>query len=402
MSHPILGDRRRLLLYLAVWLPGGLLIGVLVAMVGDLGWLDAQLLALPMAQIYAFICLAAWYPARANPLSSARAWRVVISHLLAGVLSSAVWQLAGAGLAFAVSRLRLSSGLDQRFLPQVPLFFVLGLLLYLLAVAVSYLAIAGERSRQAETRALEAQQAQAVQARELELARSLQSRLLPAPEQTGDGFRLAARNLAARYVAGDFYDFFRLPSGELAIAVADVSGKGIAASLITATVKAMLPLIAAERSLVATLDALNRRLVSDLTEREFVALALARFDPESGRLELVNAGLPDPYLLRPGTAAWPLEVPQPRLPLGLRTEVGYRSVEVTLAPGERMLFLTDGLPEAPVRDGEPLGYEALATLLEAEPALPAAWLDALLERVRAATVSELEDDWTAVLLERTA
>ena len=92
--HPILGHRGRLLIYLATWLPVGLLLSVLIAFQGQVWWLAAAALAMPLAIIYAFICLAAWYPSRGTPLSSANLWRVLSSHALAAVLSSSIWQLA--------------------------------------------------------------------------------------------------------------------------------------------------------------------------------------------------------------------------------------------------------------------------------------------------------------------
>ncbi|HLX10587.1 MAG TPA: PP2C family protein-serine/threonine phosphatase [Thermoanaerobaculia bacterium] len=240
-------------------------------------------------------------------------------------------------------------------------------------------------------------------AKELQLARELQSRLLPPPQIDGDGYRVAARNLAAKLVAGDFYDSFLLPDGALGVVVGDVAGKGMAAALIMASVKAMLPLVAAERSAADTLRELNRRLAAELPGREFVALAFARFEPASGRIELANAGLPDPYLLAAGALPAPQTVPGPRLPLGIRSEVDYRSLVLRLAPGDRLLLLTDGLAEAPAGGGDPLGYEALARLLAAdegdgEP--PLVWLDGLIGRVRAATRPVLEDDWTALVIER--
>lgn len=271
--------------------------------------------------------------------------------------------------------------------------------------------------------------------KELQLARELQGRLLPPPEIAGEGYRVAARNLPARLVAGDFYDSFLLPDGAVGVAVGDVAGKGMAAALIMASVKAMLPLVAAERSAAATLREVNRRLAAELPGREFVALAVARFDPAGGRLELANAGLPDPYLLAPGQPPAPLAVPGPRLPLGVRHDVEYRSLALRLAPGERVLLFTDGLAEAPAAGGEPLGYGALAALLAADEngakgggdgegaggggrdggdggndsrdaydgddrESPLAWIDRLLERIRAATQPLLEDDWTALVLER--
>lgn len=397
------------MVYLGAWLPVGLLLTVLVQQVGGVAWLLALALAFPLAQIYAFICLASWYPSRAQPLRRATVWQVLAGHALAAALSSSLWQLAGAAWALALGRLPRFAGAYDSFVQQIPLFFGLGLLLYLLAAAASYLYLAFEAFYQAERQALEARKNQELAQRELDLARSLQRRLLPPPERTGDGYRIAARNLAARFVAGDFYDYFQLPDGSLRIAVADVVGKGTAASLIMATVKAMLPLIAAERSVVETLRELNRRLAAELAEREFVALALASFDPASRRLEIANAGLPDPYHLPSGRGGNPgggsagavstIEAPLPRLPLGLRPEVAYDSVEVELAPGERVLFLTDGLPEAPTADGEPLGYEALPRFLDHRDAEPEAWLDRLLERLREATVEEQDDDWTALVLE---
>lgn len=236
--------------------------------------------------------------------------------------------------------------------------------------------------------------------KELELAREIQSRLLPPEEVSGEGYRVAARNLAARFVAGDFYDVFRLSDGSLGVAVADVSGKGIGASLIMASVKAVLPLIAEGKGAAGTLTELNRRLSRELAPREFVAMCYARFDPLRGDLEIANAGLPDPYLLGPGSRVEALSVPGPRLPLGARGNLEYESLAVRLSPGGRLLLFTDGLPEAPTAEGEPLGYEALAGLLSGlETGQPGAALDGLFEKVRRATGPLLEDDWTGLILE---
>jgi len=237
--------------------------------------------------------------------------------------------------------------------------------------------------------------------RELDLARAIQHRLLPPETTSGAGFAVEARNLAARTVAGDFYDVFRLADGSLGLVVADVAGKGVAASLIMATVKARLPLLAAERTVAATLDALNDRLVEELSSREFVAIAYCRFEPASGALELAVAGLPQPYLVG-SEGAIALEVPGPRFPLGLRAGLRYETLRATLAPGDRLLLFTDGLAEAPLPGGEPLGYETLVAVIDSLPpsAAPDVWLEALLAAVRERTRPELEDDWTALLLVR--
>ena len=235
--------------------------------------------------------------------------------------------------------------------------------------------------------------------KELEVAREIQSRLLPPPEIPGEGYRISARNLAARFVAGDFYDVFRLSDGALGIVVADVSGKGMGASLIMASVKAVLPLIAEGRRTGETLTQLNRKLHAELGAREFVALAFARYDPASRKLELSNAGLPDPYRLAPGRDAEPISVPGPRLPLGARKDIAYESTSFAMNEGERLLLMTDGLPEAPTASGDPLGYEVLQSLIPRAARSTGALLDTLFAAVRGATVPDLADDWTALVLE---
>ncbi len=396
--HPILAHRQRLAAYLVPWLLVGALLALLLVRVGQGSWLLAWALGLPLALVYAFICLAAWFPSKSNPLSPAHWWRAVPNHLTAALASVILWRLLGQGWAGFLDRFGDLAGALDLYQRQAALFFVVGLLLYSLAAAACYVFLAVEASWTAQRQTLEAQRLQLLSDQELDLARALQRRLLPARELEDQEFRLAAHNLAARGVAGDFYDHFPI-GNRIWLAVADVAGKGMAASLIMATVKAMLPLIAQDRSPVDTLSYLNDRLAQDLAAREFVALSLAAFEPSTGRLELVNAGLPDPYWLG-SRGVRCLEVPFPRLPLGIRKGLEYRSIELTLEPGDKLLMLTDGLPEAPVQDGEPLGYEKLQQLIEGQPQNnPGPWIEALCARVRDLT-TEQNDDWTALLLER--
>lgn len=398
--HPILGQRSRLLTYLAVFLPVGLLLAALVHQ-SDVRWPVALALAVPQSVVLGFLCLAAWFPARSAPLDRTHLWQSLISHLVGAGLTSSLWQLAGGGWAWLLSRTAALSDAQELFGRVPALFFAVGVLVYFQAAAAAYLYLAVRKSYDAERRVLEVQRRQELADQELEIARGLQRRLLPPPNRDDASFRLAARNLAARGVAGDFYDYLVLPDGSLRLAVADVAGKGVAASLIMAAVKAILPLVAAERSVTETLADLNRRLGEFLGRREFVAMALAAVQTD-GRVEIANAGLPDPYVIGPDGALRSLVAPQPRLPLGLRRDLDYGVVTGTLAPGERLLLLTDGLPEAPTEPGEPLGYEALEDVLRRidTTASPQRWLDELFERLRAATQDELEDDWTALLLER--
>ncbi|HEX8619987.1 MAG TPA: SpoIIE family protein phosphatase [Thermoanaerobaculia bacterium] len=235
--------------------------------------------------------------------------------------------------------------------------------------------------------------------KELELARAIQTRLLPPSLIDGDGYTIAARVLPARFVAGDFYDVVPLDDGSVAIIVADVAGKGVGASLIMASVKAVLPFVAREGAQRA-LSMLNTKLIQELGRREFVALVFARYYPADGRLEVANAGFPEPYVVsRDGVTV--LSTSGEKFPLGLKAGIEYEPVRTRIAPGERVVFVSDGIPEAPA-DGSPLGYDRVAAILGASDATVrgAEWLDAFVGDVRCIVDEGLADDWTAVVLHR--
>ncbi len=270
-----------------------------------------------------------------------------------------------------------------------------------LLVALPARAYEGMKARLSES--IERLKAAEYAEKELELARAIQQRLLPPASLSGPGFAVAARNVPARHVGGDFYDIFRLEEGKIGLAVADVAGKGMGAALIMATAKAVVPLVAVGRGPAETLAALNAKLRRELSRREFVALAYGVYDTATGVLTVANAGLPDPYLLRPGEPPRPLAPQGPHFPLGVKADVAYASLSVTLEPEDRVLFLSDGLPEAPGAGGEPIGYAALESLLDLFGARTAEEaVELLLSRVTAAASGPLEDDATVLVLERSA
>ncbi|MBV8201168.1 MAG: serine/threonine-protein phosphatase, partial [Acidobacteria bacterium] len=190
------------------------------------------------------------------------------------------------------------------------------------------------------------------------------------------------------------------------------------ASVTMASVKAMTPFIAAEHGVADTLRELNRRLCGErqarsaatgdsLARGQFVALAYARISPDASTVELANAGMPDPFVVQAGGGAVPLEVPGARLPLGIREDVPYTSVTLPFAGDARLLLFSDGIAEARRPSGEPLGYEGLGALLGRSAASAGAaavaiedWLDGVLDEVQRLTGPALDDDWTAVAVER--
>lgn len=224
---------------------------------------------------------------------------------------------------------------------------------------------------------------------ELEIARDLQQRLLPPPLLETERFTLTARNVPAAYVAGDFYDFVALSPDRMMIVLADVAGKGLAAGFLMASTKAILPVIAATTD---SPDMILRRVNDTIVDsirggRDFVAILVAIYDAATGELSIANAGMPDPIVI--GRNA--ISVSGPRYPAGIKHALAYERATEQLAPGDRVLFFSDGLPEATVR-GEPLGYDRLAT-----EAARATDLDSLIHALDALGGSH-DDDWTAVML----
>lgn len=172
--HPILADRRSLALYLVAWLPVLALLTVAMVLTGWGGWKQSLLFVLPLTTVYAFLCLAAWYPCRAMPLTDERALVAVGTHLATAAVSAALWVGMAWTLARGLERSTIWRGSAHLTSEQTGLVFAFGLLLYLLSVAVHYLFAAAEASRAAERRALEAE----VAAREAELT-ALKAQLNP-------------------------------------------------------------------------------------------------------------------------------------------------------------------------------------------------------------------------------
>ncbi|MBZ5498003.1 MAG: histidine kinase [Acidobacteriia bacterium] len=172
--HPILAQRRRLALYLAAWLPVVGLIVVLLDLSGRLSWAESLALAIPMGLLNAFLCLAAWYLCRTFPLGETGILRLFAIYAIASLLTSSLWVFIGKGVAATLAGLPRLTELNSHYTQQVPLLFGVGILLFLLVVAVHYLLSSFESSRQTERRALELQ----ILAREAEL-KSLRAQIDP-------------------------------------------------------------------------------------------------------------------------------------------------------------------------------------------------------------------------------
>jgi two-component system, LytTR family, sensor histidine kinase AlgZ len=165
--HPLLAGKDRLGLYLLAWVPLAALLARMLTAGGELSWTEAATIILPLAAIYAFVCLSAWYVCRFVPIGPAGIPRLLLANLAAAALSSGLWVMAGRALAAAL-------GLEAKFERHVLMLFGVGVLLYLLAAALHYVLLAVEASQQAREREMQAR----ILAREAEL-RALKAQINP-------------------------------------------------------------------------------------------------------------------------------------------------------------------------------------------------------------------------------
>ncbi len=212
----------------------------------------------------------------------------------------------------------------------------------MLTLLASQVAVAIENARLVE----ELKRKDARLAKELAIAGQVQHGLFPEECPAGERWEAAARFVPARELGGDLYDFYELGEGQLGLAVGDVAGKGVPAALYAAFVSGMVRARAFERRDPSDLMAranrtLNRRGVEGL----FCTLAYARFDFAKGELRLSNSGLPYPlhYRAADGRCA-PVELAG--LPLGAFETASYDELALAVAPGDVLLFHSDGLSEA--------------------------------------------------------
>lgn len=159
------------MLYLALWIIAGALLASLLAGEGGLSTRAAAVVAFPLSFAYAFVCLSAWYVARSTPIATSGLPRLLSTALGAAALSSAAWVLLARGWNGLLDRWW---GLRAPFGEIAPIVFGFGVLLYLLSIAVGYIASAFEHARAAERRELQAQ----VLSKEAEL-RSLRAQIDP-------------------------------------------------------------------------------------------------------------------------------------------------------------------------------------------------------------------------------
>jgi two-component system, LytTR family, sensor histidine kinase AlgZ len=171
--HPILGRANRLASYLAAWTIAAVLVAAILTRLG-LTPVEALAFVVPLFLVYSFACLSAWYVCRANPLRTSSLFRVLTSGGLTAIIAGAVWLAIARVWIMMLSATPTFTDASARFDQQLPLLFAVGVLLFLLAIAVHYALLALEAAREAEHRRLHLE----VLAREAEL-RALRAQINP-------------------------------------------------------------------------------------------------------------------------------------------------------------------------------------------------------------------------------
>lgn len=204
---------------------------------------------------------------------------------------------------------------------------------------------------------------------ELELSQTVQQGLLPQAAPHIPGLEVAAFSRPAQIVGGDYFDFFRFEHGAEGLAIADVAGKGVSASLIMASVQTALRALAPlSRSPAEVLARVNHLFCHDIRFTTFVTLFLAAFDPATRTLTYASAGHNPPLVVhaqerRTEVVAW---LAPTGAAIGLIEEAQFATAQVALSPGDVLLLYTDGVTEAINRQREQFGSERLAALVRGE------------------------------------
>ncbi len=238
--------------------------------------------------------------------------------------------------------------------------------------------------------------------REMEIAATIQSQLLPAELKFAEGWEVAAECRPARIVGGDF--FAQLPTGDdhqSAVIFGDVSGKSVAGALMMMAAHEALYALAMTRPQPSELFRLTNRRLYELGKRSFVALGYFAASADGCNLRYLVAGQPPPLLRRRDGEVSELPLPDHRIPIGAMPVGNYSELEQPIEPGDLVLGYSDGVIDSRSPDGEFFGYDRLREVMIASPAEAHAVVRNVLEAVGEFTSGGLQyDDVTLVAVGR--
>ncbi len=242
---------------------------------------------------------------------------------------------------------------------------------------------------------------------DLEIARDIQRILLPDKSPVIDGFEISGLNIPARQVSGDYFDYIRVDEHRLGVAIADVSGKGVPASLIMAICRSVLRSQAPQNSSpAAVLDAVNRQLYPDIKEDMFISMAYLVLDHANGSVTLARAGHDAPLLYRHAQESVEVIKP-PGMVLGIDSGSVFDRVtndfDIPLERDDCLVLYTDGVTEALDGNGDEFGFERMTQSVRASAAQGAsAILTRLIDDLRSFVGAQPQnDDITLIAIRKT-
>ncbi len=258
-------------------------------------------------------------------------------------------------------------------------------------------AVASQTARAIEAAKLrEETEARGKMQHELEIAREIQTRLLPKEPPSIAGLQIAAMNIPCQEVGGDFHDYIVLDEHRLGLAIADVCGKGVSAALLMAALQAVFRAEAETmRPPAVVLARANRRLLESFGPERFTSLFYGIVDVQAMSLLYASAGHDPPCLVRSSGQIEPLD--STGMLLGVIADAEYIDREMALSPGDTLVLYTDGITEELNEDHETFGRHGLQSVLAATLGQsPEEISERIIEAVHQFTLGAIQDDVTLV------
>jgi len=241
---------------------------------------------------------------------------------------------------------------------------------------------------------------------DLQIARDIQRILLPSGSPEIVGFEVSGINIPARQVSGDYFDYLRIDEHRFGIAIADVSGKGVPASLIMAMCRSVLRSQApGSESPAAVLKRVNRQLYPDIKEDMFISMAFLIIDERDGSVTMARAGHDAPLIYRKATSST-IKISPPGMALGIDSGDVFdrvlRDFPVELEKDDTLILYTDGITEALDSQDMEFGLERLnQAICSSAPDGAPAIIRRLTDDVRSFTgVQPQNDDITLIAIHK--
>jgi sigma-B regulation protein RsbU (phosphoserine phosphatase) len=238
---------------------------------------------------------------------------------------------------------------------------------------------------------------------EFNVAREMQTRMLPDIFPEVAGIQISAKSIPAKEVGGDFYDFLPLQNEKLGVVIGDVAGHGVSAAMVMTAAMSALRFAAEDKTQTdEVLSLANNRLNKDIQNNMFVALFYGIIDPKKRRIYYTNAGQTMPLFWRRGSVDFlPQAENSDRFPLGIVKSTIYEQLTFDLEAGDILVFYTDGIVDAMNGFYEAYGFDRFSDSIRRHAQLePTEMVEKLVEDMKLYSGEDnFHDDVTLVIIE---